>query len=208
MAGLSPHPDAASGAKAFWIAGVLVLLVSLGAGGMRVVGQEHGSLRPDLSGRWQLNRELSEDAQVKLERMRSVPGSGHAPPSHGFGGLFSGLFGGEHNAEMDKARELIRNAPPLLVVRQDGDRIVLTHSDGGTRTLNVNGRRDKTNGRDVQSNWDKNRLVSETALGNGKVTETYERLANAPQLIVTTTADLGRGHKVSVRRVYDARSPR
>jgi hypothetical protein len=58
-------------------------------------------------------------------------------------------------------------------------------------------------GRDVETKWDKHRLVSKIAVGNAKVTETYERSTSAPQLIVTTKMDM-RGREVSVRRVYDA----
>lgn len=97
----------------------------LAAANVRAIAQERESLRSDLSGRWRLNQELSENAQAKV------------------------------------------------------------------------------NGRDVQTKWDKQRLVSEISVGDAKVTETYERSTNAPQLIVTTRMDM-RGHDVSVRRVYDA----
>lgn len=178
---------------------VLAVVGSLvGAGSVSAVAQERESLRPDLSGRWQLNRELSENAQAKLERMQSAQGSGHGPGRHG----------GGRNAQMEEARGLVLSAPSSFVVMQDGDRIVLTDSDGRVRTLTANARKEKVNGRDVQTKWDKHRLVSQTSLSNGKVTETYERLTNAPQLIVTTNLDMRRGHEVSVRRVYDAESPR
>jgi hypothetical protein len=50
-------------------------------------------------------------------------------------------------------------------------------------------------------------LVSEISLANATVTETYERVTTAPQLIVTTKMEMG-GRDVSVRRVYEAESPR
>jgi len=55
----------------------------------------------------------------------------------------------------------------------------------------------------IQTKWNNRRLVSETSLGDAKVIEAYERLANALQLIVTTTMKI-RGRELSVRRVYDA----
>jgi len=59
---------------------VLAVVGSLvGAGSVSAIAQERESLRSDLSGRWQLNRELSENAQAKLERMQSAQGSGHGP---------------------------------------------------------------------------------------------------------------------------------
>jgi O-acetyl-ADP-ribose deacetylase (regulator of RNase III) len=71
------------------------------------------------------------------------------------------------------------------------------------RTLTADGRKEKVNGRDVQTTWDKQRLMSETSVGDAKVTETYERSTTAPHLIVTTRMEM-RDHDVSVRRVYDA----
>ena len=59
----------------------------------------------------------------------------------------------------------------------------------------------------MRTKWDNNHLVSEISVCDGKVTETYERSANAPQLIVTTKMGMS-GHQVSVRRVYDAERPR
>jgi len=169
---------------------------------VRAFTQERDSLRPDLSGRWQLNRELSENAQAKVDRMQSS--QGHGPGRHGFGGLFGRLFGG---GDMQEARGLILNAPSSFTLKQDGDRIVLTGSDGRVRTLTANGRKEKVNGREVQTKWDNQRLVSELEVGDARVTETYEHPTNAPQLIVTSKMAM-RGHDVSVRRVYDAETAR
>lgn len=177
----------------------IVLFGSL-VSGADVRSQERESRRPDLSGRWQLNRELSENAEEKLERMQSS--QGHGPGRHGLGGLFGRLFGG---GDMEEARRMVLNAPSSLTLTQDGDRIVLTGSDGRARTLTANSRKEKVNGRDVLTKWDGERLVSETMVGDAKVTETFERSASASQLVVTTRMDM-RGHGVSVRRVYDAAS--
>jgi hypothetical protein len=186
---------------------VLVACVALaasvvGAANVRVIAQERESVRPDLSGRWQLNQKLSENAQAKIDRMQSS--QGHGPGRHGFGGLFGRLFGG---GDMEEARGRFLNAPASFTLTQDGDRIVVTGSDGRVRTLTANGRTEKVNGRDVRTTWDKQRLVSEISIGDAKVTDTYERPTNAPQLFVTTKMDM-RGHEVSVRRVYDAGSVR
>ena len=170
-----------------------------------VAAQERVIVRSDLSGSWQLNRELSENAEAKLQHTQSSPRGGHGPGRHG--GLLGRLFGGGHSSQMEEARSLFLNAPASFTVKQDGDRIILTGGDGRVRTLTANGRKEKVNGRDAQTRWDKERLVSEISMGAAKVTETYERSTNAPQLIVTTQMDM-RGHTVSVRRVYDAASGR
>jgi hypothetical protein len=162
-----------------------------------VIAQEGERVRPDLSGRWQLNRERSENAQQKLDRMQSP--RGHGPARHGFGGLFGRLFG---RGDLEEARRMVLNAPPSFSITHDGDRIVLTASDGKVRTLTANGRKERVNGRDVLTRWDGQKLVSEASIGDANVTDTYERSASPPQLIVTTNMDM-RGHSVSVRRVYD-----
>jgi hypothetical protein len=182
-----------------------VLVASLlAAGTVPVITQQRESPRPDLTGRWQLNRELSENAEAKLEAMHSSQGGGHRPPAgmHGLGGLFGGA-----KDESEQARDMFLHRPTSFVVKQDGDRIELTDSDGRVRVLTSNGRKEKVNGRDVRTKWDKGFLVSEISLANAKVTETYERVTTAPQLIVTTKMEMG-GRDVSVRRVYDAESPR
>lgn len=179
----------------------IVLVGSLvGIASGRVNGQQSEPIRPDLSGRWQLNSELSENAQAKIDRMQSS--QGHGPRRHGLGGLFGRLFGG---GDMEEARRMVLNAPASFTLIQAGDRIVVTGSDGRSRTLTASGGKEKVNGRDVVTKWEGQRLVSETTIGDAKVTETYERSTSAPQLIVTTRMDM-RGHGVSVRRVYDAAS--
>ena len=183
------------------VAGLALVASLVAAASGRLIAQERES-HPDLSGRWQFNAQLSENAQAKVDRMQSS--QGHGPGRHGLGGLFGRLFGG---GDMQEARGLILNAPPSFTLTQDGDRIVVTGSDGRVRTLTANGRKEKVKGRDVQTTWDKQRLVSETTVGDAKVTETYERSTTAPQLIVTTRMDM-RDHAVSVRRVYDSQSAR
>ena len=184
------------------IAALTLLAVSVGSSaGLSARTQERGSMRADLAGRWELNVPLSENAQQKVDRMQSS--QGHGPGRH-FGGLFGRLFGG---GDMEEARRMVLNAPQSFTITQTGDRIVLTSSDGRSRTLTANGRKEKIDGRDVVTKWDGQRLVSETSLGDAKVTEMYERSPNAPQLILTTRMDM-RGHGVSVRRVYDAAGAR
>jgi hypothetical protein len=128
---------------------------------------------------------------------------GHGPGRH-FGGLFGRLFGG---GDLQEARRMILNAPSSFTLTQNGDSIVLTSIDGRARTLTATGRKEKHDGRDVLTKWEGQRLVSETSVGQAKVTDTYERSAGAPQLIVVTRMNM-RDHGVSVRRVYEAQEIR
>jgi hypothetical protein len=160
--------------------------------------------RPNLSGRWQLNTELSENGQAKVEQMHAGQEGGHGPGRHGLGAMFGG---GPSEAEMNEARALMLDVAEWLTVTQDGDRIVLTDSNGRVRTLTANGRKESVGGRDVRTKWDENRLASEVSLGHLKVTESYERATNGAQLIVSAKLDMG-GRNVTVRRVYDAAAAR
>jgi hypothetical protein len=184
------------------IACVMLVGSLVAIAGVRVSTQERAQARADLAGEWRLNRELSENAQQKIDRMQTS--QGHGPGRHGLGGLFGRLFGG---GDIEEARRMVLNAPTSFTLAEDGNRIVLTSRDGRERTLTANGQKQKVNGRDVLTKWDGPRLVSETTVGDAKVTETFERSTTAPHLILTTNMDM-RGHRVSVRRVYDAESAR
>lgn len=156
----------------------------------------------DLTGKYALNRELSENAEAKLQH--SEPGAaGHRPPAgmHGLGALFGG--GGKRDAE--QARDLFLRRPTSLAVIQDGTRIELTDSAGRVRVLRASGQQERIDGHEVRTNWHNGRLVSGTSLASAKLTDTYERMHTPPQVIVTTRMEM-RGSAVTVRRVYDAES--
>jgi hypothetical protein len=188
------------------------VITAWAAGGGSAAAQAGGPSRPGLTGKWQLNPKLSEDA---LEKLRSVGGEGgHAgrgerPGDHGPGhdGRPDG-HGPDHRGggraeekQWEEARNLILNAPPRFVLTQNDQKVVLTEPNGHVRTLPTNNRNVKIDGRDVRTKWENNRLVSETTVGDAKLVETYERSPSAPQLIVTARLDM-HGRQVSVRRVY------
>jgi len=162
--------------------------------------QTGDSLQVDLSGRWQLNPELSEDEHAKLEAMQASRGVNHRPPAglHGLGKV----FGGGGRDETPQARDLFLRRSPSFFLKQRGERIEMTDSDGRVRVLTANGRTQKIDGHEVRTRWERSLLVSETSLADARITETYDRLVTAPQLIVTTELEM-HGRKVSVRRVYE-----
>jgi hypothetical protein len=181
-------------------AAVIMASAATGVFGSLQAGPAHST---DLSGQWQLNHELSENPQDKL------PNMGGSGSHHGGGG---GQGGGHHaggaapggdQQHPEQALNLLLNAPDRFLLTQDDQKVVITESDGHVRTLQTNNHKAKVDGHDVQARWDNNHLVTETGVGNAKVTETYERSPSAHQLIVTTTIDVS-GEHVSVRRVYDA----
>src|SRR6516225_1970831 len=72
------------------LVGVLATAITVG------IAQERESPRPDLSGRWRLNRELSENAEAKLKGMHSESPGGQPAGGHG---RLAGLFGGPRQAQ-------------------------------------------------------------------------------------------------------------
>jgi hypothetical protein len=158
------------------------------AWGVAAISATAQSSRPDLTGEWQLNRGLSEDAQAKFSSMGG--GGGH----HG---------GGGHGQGIEEIRNSLLNASTRLVVAQDDQKVVLTEADGHVRTLPTNNRTVKMDGREVRTKWENNRLVSETTIGDAKLVETYERSSGGRQLIVTVGAEMDGQQQMSVRRVYD-----
>jgi sulfoxide reductase heme-binding subunit YedZ len=95
--------------------------------------------RPDFSGRWQLNADLSENAQAKVDRMQKS--QGHGPGRHGLGFL-GRLFGG---GDVEAARDLILNVP------------VVVHAGAGWRPHRLHGRR-----------WSRENAHRERAQGEGQ----------------------------------------
>jgi hypothetical protein len=93
-----------------------------------IIAQERPDSRPDLSGRWELNPDLSDNAQKKIEGMRpSRPAGGHGPGRHG--GWLGRIFGGGQapHAELEK---VILSAPTSFVLIQDDQKVVLMEPDG------------------------------------------------------------------------------
>lgn len=183
------------------------IITACAAAGVTFAAQAGAPRRPDLTGQWQLNSDLSDDAREKLQSMGHGSGDadrgGHGPGRHGgFGGIFGSIFGGGRAAHA-QLEDVILNAPTRFALTQDDQKVVMTEPNGRVRTFPTNNRKVKVDGRDVTTKWENNRLVSEITVGNAKVIDTYERSPSAPQLVVTARIDMG-GRQVSVRRVYDA----
>lgn len=176
----------------------VALAASLVAAWSVITSAQREHARPDLSGRWTLNRELSESAEAKLDRLHSTQSSGHGPGRHG---------GAGGRGEMEDLRRVLLTPAAWLTLTVDGDRIVITDSDGQVRRLSASGQKERVGGRDVRTKWDGDRLVLEAAWGMATVIDTYERAADGARMTVTTTVDVS-GQIVTVRRVYDLASSR
>ena len=185
----------------FLVVAAAAVITAWAAGSGSAATQAVTTARPNLTEQWQLNPNLSEDAEEKLQSMGNGGeqadrgGGGHGPGSHDRGQKMP--------EQLAEAQNLILNVPTRFILTQDDQRVVLAEPGGRVRTLLTNNRTVKVDGRDVRTKWENNRLVSETTLGNAKIIEIYERSPSARQLIVTATMEM-HGQRVSVLRVYDA----
>ena len=175
--------------------------------------------RPDLTGLWTFNQDLSDDpakvmAGIQAQRHGgSAGGREHGPGMHGGGGM----GGGRREMDPEQMRAHLNRAiePPVtLTITQTDSSITFIDGDGRSQTLRTNNKKQKLPLDErtvaVKTKWDDERLVKETSLGDGmKLTETYSLNAEPRQLLVwvqLTSSRLPR--PVNLRRVYDAESPR
>jgi hypothetical protein len=98
--------------------------------------------------------------------------------------------------------------PKYLAITQQENQIVIS-DDSHTLTLDPDGK--KHSGKDedgnktsIRTQWQGDELVTETRMGSGKLTNTYQRSSDGKQLIVTSRfEDFSLAGNLSIRRVYD-----
>jgi hypothetical protein len=188
-------------------AGVIVLALAVAA---PAAGQT------DLSGRWQLNGEQSDDAREQMQQLAGGQGGGlqgllaNIDPEQLAqlrAGRGQGQTGGR--GQFDGIREQLElmrglmDAPAALLLIQDAERLSITDPEGQVRRVPVEAGVALVNGREVRTRWEGTRLVSETIVSETiTVTDTYERSPETNQLIITTSIGM-QGRPMSIRRVYD-----
>ena len=178
--------------------------------------------RPDLSGTWTLNDDLT--ARARAQQVETEPNLGRRLPIGGTGGPVGGgrgptdvnSGGGRRNPEeMAKAREGVRLAslvPAKLTIVRDGPSLVLTDAAGVSSRLTP-GKTEKTEMGaltiETKAHWNGTTLVVERKFEGGvKTTERYSlsadrRLSIVSKIENTTVA----GERArTVHRVYDAAS--
>jgi hypothetical protein len=174
----------------------------------------------DLSGRWQLNADLSDKppqagdpGERGGEHEGGDRGGGRPPRGGGYpggmGGGEGGRGGGMHGGggpggranpeEMAKMRDAMRaalEAPPEIVVTRKDDEVVFTATGSGdvTRIL-VTGQKMKTTAggaeHDVKADYKADALVVESAFGVVKVVDTWRVSADSQQLERVTRVEGG-----------------
>ena len=216
----------------------LALAIGLRAGPPPVRADERGSAPGvDLSGRFALNKELSDDARQKMREARergggpgagpwggppTAPGAGTPGASGGqagapFGG--GGPGGPPGMASDASGREAMRSLlepAEEIVVSQSESEITIEEAFGRLRRLRQDGKKYKTdNGNsEIRTYWKDGKLRVETRdARGGSVTETWERVPDGSRLILMVRVEGGPGGKLELKRIYDradtaAASPR
>lgn len=167
---------------------------------------------PDLSGRWVLDAEKSEDGRQKMRDAAPMRGPrGGGSPRGGPGGSPGGGArggrppGGRGGGGLDDFRELLRSlteAPPAVAITQTPTEITIVEEEGRFRALHPDRKEYKgTGGQKVQTRWEGGRLVVETKASAGqRLVETFE--LGPEGLVAVVRLEGGRGDPPSVRRVY------
>jgi hypothetical protein len=106
--------------------------------------------------------------------------------------------------------EQLAETPKALTVDQDDKQVTVTDDSGQVKNLYPDGKKHKEKDSSGQSNtvkthWDGNRLVAESKLHSGKLTETYDLSGDGKRLTFTQQLDSSQlGQPLIIRRVYDS----
>jgi hypothetical protein len=202
--------------------GVLVLVVGvvLGAPGLRAQAKA-GAV--DLSGRWRLNKERSDDEQAKESKVAEAKPEPASAPSgkpdgedaEGGRGGRSGATGGRtgHGSpaqgidERDpRGARRSAGAPDSLTVTQVESEIVVEETPGQRRELYPNGRTYKTDegATQIRTSWKDGKLVVERKNVRGwRLVETWELALDRGRLVIHLLLEGGARPKLNLTRVYD-----
>jgi len=191
-----------------------------------VQGEQAPAQVPNVGGRWDLNWQESDKPPENVDGQEAGagrPGGGGRPPGGGggMGGIFGGVgragsgagrSGGEGDRGRGDSLETVRQylqAPRSLLIVEQPDSVTITDEHGEVLRLTVNGLkvRETRNGRTVErrASWNGRTLVVETSPGGRlKIVQTYKKVAEGLQLIVTTTVEGGPGGQpIELKRIYD-----
>ena len=167
---------------------------------------------PDLSGRWLLNKDLSDDAHEKVRQSMERPrgGFGPGPSTIGAGSAGGGRLGLPPPTAGDDdpgdSMQAVFNPAEELSIYQGQPEIVIDEKFSRRRTLHADGRKYKSdNGTsELKTEWKESRLVVETRGFRGrKTTETWELNTTGKRLTALVKLESGYGKPVIIKRVYE-----
>jgi len=166
--------------------------------------------RPDFSGAWQLNEELSDDIRAKMRdairsRMRGGGMGGRGGPGGG------GDRGGRMGQARDRMRQMQEGMQRLKIAQTESEMIVVNAIDREQRFF-TDGRRQTREGGfgpvEFEANWKKRSLVviEKPEAEGAIVTRSYFFRRDDPHLYVHVKVE-GRGPVFEYQRVYDRSEP-
>jgi hypothetical protein len=142
------------------------------------------------------------------------PGGGGMGFPGGRGGMGGGRRGGSGAGQgtglSSRDLEQMEQTPKILNITQDEKQVTITDDSGNTTNLYPDGKKHKETDSSGQStsikaHWDGNRLIAESKLKSGKLTETYVLSHDGKQLDVTSELDNSQlSAPLVIRRVYDS----
>ena len=164
--------------------------------------------RPDFSGTWQLNEELSENPRDQMSKNTGGRGGGRGG-MRGEGNRGSGGQGRDPGGMQERLQSMKERIETLEIQHQDPE-LAIGFGDGTRRILFTDGREMEDNLEagvfEAKAKWKQASSVvlkAENAVGQ-KITEIYELDASGQRLEVTTRIEGGdRRPDLSFKRVYD-----
>ena len=179
--------------------------------------------RPDVSGSWKLNHDLT--ALARAQEIEREPNIGRRLPVGGSGSPM-GMGGGGRgptdvssgsrrtSEELSKAREGVRLAslaPERLTIAKDGKTFVVTDPAGVTQRLTPDGKTTKSEigalTIDTKAKWDGTTLVVERKFEGGvKANDRYSFTAEPRRLVIVTKVEdtsAAGDRPRTLHRVYD-----
>ena len=172
--------------------------------------------RPDFSGTWRLNEDLSENPREKMREAMESRRRASGIFDSGRGGRRGGRGDGGRGGAMGEGRQgrraglLFGEGADELTIRHDDPMLSITDASGRKRDFKTDGRTIEIEGErgnvEIRATWKKGERVEITTERErvSKVKETYELAPEGRQLIVTLRMEGGRMPTFSCRRVYDA----
>lgn len=160
---------------------------------------------PDLSGRWILNEEESDNPSQKMSRGggfgRGMGGGRDGGP--GAGGMGGGGSPGRGGGTMREMRDPSRVRE--LVISQGEARLTVGFADDSEQVFYIDGRETDAAGAPIRTSarWKRDKLVIVRQGQRGTMTETWELVADGLQLFVKTKMKGSPGGSMSFERVYD-----
>jgi hypothetical protein len=172
---------------------------------------------PDLSGTWELDRELSEDplevmrGQRDGRRARGLGSGGWGDGPEGIGGPPGGIRvdreQGKSPEEMRQKMEELRQSVERLELTQTDESVRIVFADGREQTFTTNNKKqsiDTPLGKgEVKARWRDGILVVRTKIDRHMTVETYYLAEGSDLLTVVVEQSLeGATEPLSYRRIY------